>query len=615
MGDLKGLTTSLSIITADYAPESEYPQHGSAIRAAYSSGGSAPTNSRFDDKPIPIDLTGSSSARKRRATEEPADRTEDGIPTTARPWPQELLVVSDSIANGNDPAEVFGALAYTLRKRLSPSLPLSAASYAIIQAEQEVQPTQQLSSVLRHFQGSGSRSASGTSKRFNDKPIPIDLTGSSRKRQARDHDLDEDLLGALNAPTTTPTQALLVLPWEWPKITPSLPLSAVIRMAGIHKSFVISIDMPLYVPNPDSIAMASYVSSITNIRFFANEADTRQLAKETVSTMKGLGWQPSVGLAIQYRVPAAHYTCRVIRTLPNDTPVNNGSLARSLPNTPVRFGTMRTKNQLSRLLQEAYNSSPTEFHQKVDRAHAQFLHKFSTTQESFLTRMQPVFNNGNCFSGFYQVFPSATLTQLVQMLLHTEKRQTWALFSMYEINFSIFRDAAPRAQRKAFYILVNHTRNELQGLLTCETEVSHRCNWRRCINPDHITLESHSTNLSRSTCFKQAAGHFGANLTVKEFCDIHEPPCLLQQATLPTTAKVINEWIAMERPLPDALPEQMDCLNAELLTAPINQYTWVEDRRVVAREYTIPEVNNEYKGTQAPGMMYSGILVKEMMEE
>ncbi|KAF5971403.1 hypothetical protein FBULB1_9246 [Fusarium bulbicola] len=40
--------------------------------------------------------------------------------------------------------------------------------------------------------------------------------------------------------------------------------------------------------------------------------------------------------------------------LPNDPPVTNGPLAGSLPTTypPVRFGTMRTRNQLSRLLQE-----------------------------------------------------------------------------------------------------------------------------------------------------------------------------------------------------------------------------------------------------------------------
>jgi hypothetical protein len=209
---------------------------------------------------------------------------------------------------------------------------------------------------------------------------------------------------------------------------------------------------------------------------------------------------------------------------------------------------MRTRNQLCRLLPEAYNRSLEEFHRKVGRAYAQFLYKFSTTQEAFLTRMQPVFNSGNCFSGVFQVFPSATLTQLMQMVLHGEKRQTWALFSMYEINFAIFRDAAPRAQRKAFYILVNHNRNGLQQLLTCEVEVPYLCNWRRCINPDHVTLESQTTNISRKACFDQAQGHLSADISVKEACGIHSPPCLLQQAALPTTTKVINEW-AMARDL------------------------------------------------------------------
>ncbi|KAF5619053.1 hypothetical protein F52700_11913 [Fusarium sp. NRRL 52700] len=69
MGDLKGLTTSLNIITADHAPESESPQLGSAIRVAYNFSGSATTSPRFNDSPLPNDLTGSSSSRKRRAAE------------------------------------------------------------------------------------------------------------------------------------------------------------------------------------------------------------------------------------------------------------------------------------------------------------------------------------------------------------------------------------------------------------------------------------------------------------------------------------------------------------------------------------------------------------------
>ncbi|KAF5536375.1 hypothetical protein FPHYL_13000 [Fusarium phyllophilum] len=78
MGDLKGPTTSLNIITADHVPESESPQLGSAIRAAYSSGGSATTGSRFNDNPIPIDLTQSPSNRKRRATKTANPKPDSG---------------------------------------------------------------------------------------------------------------------------------------------------------------------------------------------------------------------------------------------------------------------------------------------------------------------------------------------------------------------------------------------------------------------------------------------------------------------------------------------------------------------------------------------------------
>ncbi|RBA11253.1 hypothetical protein FPRO05_04426 [Fusarium proliferatum] len=194
MGDLKGLTASLNIIVADHATESESPQLGSAIRAAYNSGGSATTGSRFNDTPIPIDLTGSLSARKRRATqlvdlesdedlaqfEEAAYRTRDGIPTTPRPLP--AMGGTKGLTTGLD----------------------------MIIGEQfpELAPSS-IDSVLRAAHAGRSGSASNTSKKFNDKPIPIDLTGSSssRKRQAPDHDSDEDLLGALNAPTTTPTSA------------------------------------------------------------------------------------------------------------------------------------------------------------------------------------------------------------------------------------------------------------------------------------------------------------------------------------------------------------------------------------------------------------------------
>ncbi|EWG50580.1 hypothetical protein FVEG_16656 [Fusarium verticillioides 7600] len=72
-----------------------------------------------------------------------------------------------------------------------------------------------IDSVLLAAHAGRSGSASSTSKKFNDKPIPIDLTGSSsRKRRAADHESDEDLSGVLNAPTKPPTSALPGIPWQ-----------------------------------------------------------------------------------------------------------------------------------------------------------------------------------------------------------------------------------------------------------------------------------------------------------------------------------------------------------------------------------------------------------------
>ncbi|KAF5627645.1 uncharacterized protein FTJAE_9190 [Fusarium tjaetaba] len=180
--------------------------------------------------------------------------------------------------------------------------------------------------VLRTAHAGRSGSSSSTSKKFNDKPIPIDLTGSSsRKRWAADHESDEDVSGVLNAPTKPPTSALPVIPWQWqaaPSIIKdfiafrngcraiytlicadeamSLPLTVAAYMAGIGKSLVMSLDMPLLIPYPDSTAMASYFTSISDMSIFSNVNDARVLARDTANFMKSQGWVDSAGLAIQH---------------------------------------------------------------------------------------------------------------------------------------------------------------------------------------------------------------------------------------------------------------------------------------------------------------------------
>lgn len=121
---------------------------------------------------------------------------------------------------------------------------------------------------------------------------------------------------------------------------------------------------------------------------------------------------------------------------------------------------MRTRNQLFQKLDEAYKQSPARFHAKIDSAYAQYLGEFNETQRIYATRVRDIAGE-DCFSGFSHTFPDASLTELIQIGEHAVKRGTWALISIYEISFSLFRNAVQRSRRKGFYILAEFTRNEI----------------------------------------------------------------------------------------------------------------------------------------------------------
>ncbi|KAF4444739.1 hypothetical protein FACUT_394 [Fusarium acutatum] len=170
--------------------------------------------------------------------------------------------------------------------------------------------------------------------------------------------------------------------------------------------------------------------------------------------------------------------------------------AVKLEDVPLTNTAAITNNAIYPL--DAYNKSPQHFHRKIDQAYGQFCLKFNINQQQYLSQIQQIIRAGDCFSAFTQIFPSTNLTQFMQMMLHAGKRQTWALFHMYEINFSIFRNAAPRAQRKAFYILVNHTGNELQGLLTSTQIIWHSSLTARIYHDQLVLSKQQGTSVPTS---------------------------------------------------------------------------------------------------------------------
>lgn len=66
------------------------------------------------------------------------------------------------------------------------------------------------------------------------------------------------------------------------------------------------------------------------------------------------------------------------------------------------------------------------------------------------------------------------------------------------------------------------------------TEISHLCHQKRCQNPRHLTFESHEKNISRIKCHQHAKSWLscGGIMPLNEFCQDHDPPCLLRQASV-----------------------------------------------------------------------------------
>lgn len=58
------------------------------------------------------------------------------------------------------------------------------------------------------------------------------------------------------------------------------------------------------------------------------------------------------------------------------------------------------------------------------------------------------------------------------------------------------------------------------------------------------------------------------------------------------------------------------CKNAELLTSStqLTQFNWFNKKPVAIVQFEILGIDHEYQGTEAPGMMYSSVFVRELME-
>ncbi|KAF4964549.1 hypothetical protein FSARC_7544 [Fusarium sarcochroum] len=74
-----------------------------------------------------------------------------------------------------------------------------------------------------------------------------------------------------------------------------LSLATAAKIAGINQSFILKIDLTLYLPDFTSTAVASYINSISSINAFTHDDDARELAQKTTSHIRAQDWRIGAG--------------------------------------------------------------------------------------------------------------------------------------------------------------------------------------------------------------------------------------------------------------------------------------------------------------------------------
>ncbi|KAI1455683.1 hypothetical protein F4805DRAFT_459516 [Annulohypoxylon moriforme] len=105
---------------------------------------------------------------------------------------------------------------------------------------------------------------------------------------------------------------------------------------------------------------------------------------------------------------------------------------------------------------------------------------------------------------------------------------------------------------------------QLDNFLECgpfqRMDASHRCHTSLCVNPAHIVYETARLNLGRQDCQREAVRLRIQGRDVPPACDRHDPPCLMQHASLTTfekcsiQASIFRQVYGLPPPLPPRRP-------------------------------------------------------------
>jgi hypothetical protein len=210
----------------------------------------------------------------------------------------------------------------------------------------------------------------------------------------------------------------------------------------------------------------------------------------------------------------------------------------SVSTTPI-FGKTALAKALSTMWRQ---DNRQDFHDLVNAAYSSWAslrgkYRFS----EFAATISTQFGDSSCYSGVFQAFPDADLTGALQ-IAEAWNTGRWPRNVWSATTLKIQRAPGTEFFYKFVWTMPDLEHDEFVNLLAGSVETSHRCNWSRCINPRHLVLENHAINMNRVSCFKYVQQKRRTDAPVPQFCDTHDPPCLLQASVGDAKQRVIQEY-------------------------------------------------------------------------
>lgn len=244
-----------------------------------------------------------------------------------------------------------------------------------------------------------------------------------------------------------------------------------------------------------------------------------------------------------------------------------------------------------RQLKAVYDTDPARFYLHIDTWHEEMVTRVRVFRmHDYSNWIALNYGESRCFTGIFQAFPDASLTESLQSVdVFQGHHGAVATYMKWVVNMPDFPAPDTRIPKKTMHATQKYDLTDFQHTLTCTKETSHRCNFSYCINPMHAVAEPHADNMNRARCFDRARMDAERGSKVRQFCERHSPPCLLQLASEPRTGKIITEYESLGNPTVISLPPQIKSTKGPpLLTIDAQIFRWQDEVRLLDREIPCP---------------------------